>query len=298
MELVAKLCLIGRHNVPAWVKVGLIHLLSRVLCYWIPNALLHLMLTTGTGSRWRIQGKRVPAPALVAKALHHNVVVDLVTYWGVAWAMTKLLTASKKMQIQPEPAPAEASELAASESSSESWSCLRLSGQVPGWTTQLWQVFVGYVGYDMMFYWSHRFLHRPEIYKMVHKRHHEFHTPIGPSASYEHPVEGACQLLNWYLPIGFAGWLNADLHWSTLFLYNCFRWLETVDAHCGYELPFSPFHVLPIFGSATRHDYHHRAVLGNYGASVFWDWVCGTDKGYWEEVIEEGFLRGGKFVSG
>ena len=41
----------------------------------------------------------------------------------------------------------------------------------------------------------------------------------------------------------------------------------------------------------VQHDYHHRAVIGNFGASFFWDWFCATDKGYWEEVLEEGYLR-------
>jgi len=291
MGLVAKFVMISRQNVPAWVKFGLIHLLSRLLCYWLPNLILHLMVTTGTGARWRIQGKRMPNPALVIHAIKHNVITDAVSYWGVSWAFTKLLSAGEaKQPVSPD------STLEVVDEHPRGWSGLQFGGASPGLSTQLWQVAVGYFGYDLMFYWSHRMLHHSSIYKLVHKRHHEFHTPVGPSASYEHPAEGAAQLLNWYLPIGFAGYLNGSLHWTTLLLYNCFRWLETVDAHCGYEFPFSPFHVLPWFGGATMHDYHHRAVLGNYGASMLWDRLCGTDSGYLEEVLEDGFLRAGKFV--
>lgn len=34
---------------------------------------------------------------------------------------------------------------------------------------------------DFMFYWSHRLMHYGILYKLFHKRHHEFHEPIGIS---------------------------------------------------------------------------------------------------------------------
>merc|ERR1712100_279369 len=67
---------------------------------------------------------------------------------------------------------------------------------------------------------------------------------------------------NWWLPVGLAGWINGSMHISTIFAYNCFRWIETVDAHCGYNFPFSPFSAIPLFG--------------NYGATVIWDKLLGT----------------------
>eukprot|EP00658_Telonema_sp_P-2_P046245 TRINITY_DN3435_c0_g2_i2.p1 TRINITY_DN3435_c0_g2~~TRINITY_DN3435_c0_g2_i2.p1 ORF type:complete len:387 (+),score=85.96 TRINITY_DN3435_c0_g2_i2:123-1283(+) len=333
MTIATKACLIKHKSVPQWVKFALVHLLSRVTCYWLPNLVLHLMQVSGIGAQWRIQGKRMPNPALASKAIRHNIMTDVIGYWGVAWFFNKLLTTGgnkkhrgnlgdTRVEVQVPLGAKEGDELTVSLPSGEGkysvkvpagvvpgdtfpattpaarqgWSCLRFGGDWPSWFTQLWQVSVGYLGYDMMFYWSHRLLHHRAIYKHIHKVHHEFHTPIGPSSSYEHPAESTAQLFNWYLPIGFAGWLNKELHWSTLLLYNCFRWIETVDAHSGYELPFSLFNLVPVFGSATMHDYHHRAVLGNYGASTFWDWLCSTNSGYWEEVLEDGFLRGGKFV--
>merc|ERR1739848_567590 len=46
------------------------------------------------------------------------------------------------------------------------------------------------------------------------------------------------------------------------------------------------------------HDYHHREFDGNYGATLFWDWLCGTDKPFWQEVAENGgFMLGGGVVS-
>jgi len=176
------------------------------------------------------------------------------------------------------------------------WSGLRFEGPAPSWHSQVWQVAVAYMGYDAMFYWTHRLMHHPKLYKHCHKIHHQYHTPIGIAATHQHPMEGFIQLFNWFLPIGFAGFLNrgnGGLHVSTLFYYNCFRWLETVDAHCGYEFPFSPFHLFPLCWSSRGHDYHHRAFDGVYGATRLWDKLCGTDADFWQEIAEEGLLMGG-----
>lgn len=144
-------------------------------------------------------------------------------------------------------------------------------------------------------------MHHKRLYKHCHKIHHQYHTPIGIACAHEHPFESFVQLCAWWLPIGFAGFMNkhnGGLHVSTIFFHHCFRWLETVDSHSGYEIPFSPMHILPFFGGARMHDYHHREFDGNYGATLFWDWLCGTDKPFWQEVAENGgFMLGGGVTS-
>merc|ERR1712232_707931 len=52
LRLVSRLCLIER-KVPPWLKMGLIHLVSRVMCYWLPNLLLVAMQRFGVGRQWR-----------------------------------------------------------------------------------------------------------------------------------------------------------------------------------------------------------------------------------------------------
>jgi sterol desaturase/sphingolipid hydroxylase (fatty acid hydroxylase superfamily) len=246
--------------------------------------------------KWKIQPKRHPKPELVMETLRKNILDDLILQTVVTGIAYKFLSLGKK-------GPKDATSVEDKQNNDQAtcqtqgWACLRFDGRAPSAFTHVWQVAVGYLGFDFMFYWSHRLMHDKRLYKHCHKIHHQYHSSIGLACAHEHPIESFVQLLAWWLPIGFAGFMNrhnGGLHVSTIVFHHCFRWLETVDSHSGYEFPFSPMHVLPFFGGARRHDYHHREFDGNYGATLFWDWLCGTDKPFWQEVAENGgFMLGG-----
>lgn len=42
---------------------------------------------------------------------------------------------------------------------------------------------------DFLFYWSHRALHHPKIYPIIHKQHHEYNITVSIAAEYSHPLE-------------------------------------------------------------------------------------------------------------
>jgi sterol desaturase/sphingolipid hydroxylase (fatty acid hydroxylase superfamily) len=61
------------------------------------------------------------------------------------------------------------------------------------------------IGNDFIFYWSHRALHTPFLYKRIHKQHHEFKQSIGIAAEYSHPIEGMINLIATIGPVIISG---------------------------------------------------------------------------------------------
>jgi len=70
-------------------------------------------------------------------------------------------------------------------------------------------------------------------------------------------------------------------HVYTWWLWICFRVAETVDGHCGYNFPWSPYRVIPMSGSSAYHDFHHSHNVGNYSSFfTWWDTLMGTNQAY------------------
>lgn len=140
------------------------------------------------------------------------------------------------------------------------------------------QILFFIIAEDFMFYWSHRLLHTPYLYKMVHKKHHEFSMSISVASEYAHPVEF---LIGNIFPLGAGPFVlgQANVHIVTWFLWLSFRSIHTAEGHSGYEIPFSPFRFLPFGVSAKFHDDHHLKNIGNFGSMfVIWDSLCGTNQ--------------------
>jgi sterol desaturase/sphingolipid hydroxylase (fatty acid hydroxylase superfamily) len=53
----------------------------------------------------------------------------------------------------------------------------------------LTHLFISVIVNEVWFYYSHRILHHPVMYKHVHKMHHEWTSPVGVVAVYCHPFE-------------------------------------------------------------------------------------------------------------
>lgn len=145
--------------------------------------------------------------------------------------------------------------------------------------TVLWQVFVCAIVEDIMFYHTHRTLHHPSLYGWIHKWHHRFSATIGIASESAHPIEF---LLGNLVPV-VAGPLLVRAHIFTFLLWLTVRIFETVDAHCGYEFPWSPARLLPFSITTAHHEYHHRHNQGCYGSMfMILDSLYGTDKSFIE----------------
>lgn len=169
---------------------------------------------------------------------------------------------------------------------------------LPSWKVVTFQIISYFILEDFIFYWGHRLLHTKWLYKHVHSVHHEYATPFGLTSEYAHPAE--------ILFLGFATFFGPGItgpHLFTLWLWMILRVLETVEAHCGYDFPWSLSKLFPLYGGADFHDYHHRLLYtksGNYSSTfTYMDWIFGTDKGYRKlkslkqgtEVSEEFLVR-------
>ncbi|XP_065827107.1 uncharacterized protein [Oscarella lobularis] len=130
---------------------------------------------------------------------------------------------------------------------------------------------------EALFYWGHRALHHPLLYRRFHKIHHHFHVPVAFSAEYVHPVDN---LITTAIPLA-AGPLLLGSHMFTFWIITVIRLAEGLDGHSGHDFWWSPFRYFPFRPSAAVHDFHHSANSGNYGGLLLlWDWLCGTDAAY------------------
>jgi len=148
----------------------------------------------------------------------------------------------------------------------------------PSVTTILWQIGTCMLIEDFMFYWGHRFLHIPVLFRNIHKVHHKFHTTIGIASEGAHPIEF---YIGNILPFT-TGPALLQVHLFTFWMWFIFRIAKTSDAHGGYSFPFSPFTLIPLTNPAAAHDYHHSTGFTScYGSFlVIWDTLMGTNKDY------------------
>lgn len=150
----------------------------------------------------------------------------------------------------------------------------------PSWFTMAYQIAIFFVLEDAWHYWLHRALHTPMLYKKIHKLHHQYSAPFGLAAEYASPIEVMILAFGSVgVPIVFAA-VTRNLHILTMYCWIVLRLFQAIDAHSGYEFPWSLHHVLPFWAGADHHDVHHEKFLGNYSSSFrWWDYCLGTDVG-------------------
>ena len=131
---------------------------------------------------------------------------------------------------------------------------------------------------DTWFYWTHRWLHRPRVFRKAHAVHHASRPPTAWAAMSFHPIESvinmvAIPVLVFVVPV-YAGVLVVVLLIMTIM---------GITNHMGWEI-FPQALVHSRLGNwlitASHHHRHHEQYKCNYGLYFrFWDRVCGTDKG-------------------
>ena len=162
---------------------------------------------------------------------------------------------------------------------------LSTSVPFPTFWTMAYQIAIFFVLEDTWHYFSHRALHWGPLYKAIHKIHHQYSAPFGMAAEYASPIEVMI------LGFGTVGcpilWcaVTGDLHIFTMYVWIVLRLFQAIDAHSGYEFPWSLHHFLPFWAGADHHDLHHEKFVGNYSSSFrWWDYLLDTE--YSPEAIK------------
>ena len=132
--------------------------------------------------------------------------------------------------------------------------------------------------HETYYYWVHRWMHSPRVFRKVHKVHHDSHTPTPWTAFSFHPWESLLEAL--ILPVLL---LFIPVSIYVLGLYLVLMTVSSVVNHLDieiYPVAFQKSKFGKLFIGATHHHHHHKEFLTNYGLYfTFWDkWMSTESK--------------------
>ncbi len=140
--------------------------------------------------------------------------------------------------------------------------------------------------HETYYYWVHRWMHHPRVFRVVHKVHHDSFTPTPWTAFSFHPWESFIEAL--ILPLIL---LVVPVHLYVLGFYLLLMTVSSVVNHLGIEIYPESFQKSWFgrqFIGATHHHYHHEEFKTNYGLYfTFWDKLMGTESEKMESVPAE-----------
>lgn len=142
--------------------------------------------------------------------------------------------------------------------------------------------FMGYLAlilvvHDAYFYWSHRAMHLPALYRTFHRHHHLTITPTAWTAYSFDVAEAFVMVL--FMPI-FLFLIPTPQ--PVLFTFLAIMILRNAMGHAGLELHprgWASHPVLKWISTTTHHDMHHGTSYNhNYGFYfTWWDKLMGTE---------------------
>ncbi|NCI47884.1 sterol desaturase family protein [Sediminibacterium soli] len=144
-----------------------------------------------------------------------------------------------------------------------------------GWTYLVAAFPLLFLLHDTYFYWTHRLIHHPLLFRRVHLVHHRSTNP-SPWAAYAFSPSEA--LLNSLIFVVFL--LAIPVHSIHLMVFFVVSLVYNVYGHLGFELypkGFNRHWLGRWINTSVSHNQHHRHFRGNYGLYfTFWDRLMGT----------------------
>jgi Delta7-sterol 5-desaturase len=140
--------------------------------------------------------------------------------------------------------------------------------------------------HDAYFYWTHRLMHHPKLFKLIHLLHHKSNNP-SPWAAYAfHPAEAIVESMIFVIFL-----FTIPVHSMHLMLFFVFSLVYNVYGHLGFELyprNFSTHWLGKWINTSISHNMHHQYFKGNYGLYfTIWDRLTGTLNSNYDKVFGE-----------
>jgi Delta7-sterol 5-desaturase len=139
--------------------------------------------------------------------------------------------------------------------------------------------------HESYYYWLHRWMHRPDVYKWIHRTHHESLTTTAWTSFSFHPVESVLQ----GLPILILLFI-IPTHIIALGCLILIMTLTSVTNHLNMEL-YPEGTSRHWFGKwwigATHHHLHHNEFHTNFGLYfTFWDTWMHTESFNYQKIFK------------
>lgn len=144
--------------------------------------------------------------------------------------------------------------------------------------------------HDAWFYWTHRLMHHPRLFRLFHRVHHLSRNPTPWAAYAFSPLEAVMQAAIFPLVA-----VLIPIHPYAFGIFMLWQLAYNIAGHTGYE-----YHPRWLMGSRlryflntpTNHIQHHETLRGNYGLYFnYWDRLMGTNHAEYEARYTETITR-------
>ena len=145
--------------------------------------------------------------------------------------------------------------------------------------------------HDSYYYWLHRAMHNPLLFRWFHALHHKSGTPT-PWAIYAfQPLEVIFTFLSFALIV-----ILLPLHPMMLGVYLFVSLFNNIAGHLGFEI-VPPLRSTPWLTryclTVSFHDLHHSSIRTNYGVYfLFWDSLMNTVHPKYKEIYSKAVSKG------
>lgn len=142
------------------------------------------------------------------------------------------------------------------------------------------------VAHDAYFYWTHRAMHHPRLFRLFHRTHHKSRTPT-PWTAYAFDIPEAVVIVG-FVPLWIA---LVPMHDWAVFIFVTWQIVRNVIGHAGVELSPVSGRRSRLWGwlnTTTHHDLHHQSGRYNYALYFsWWDRWMGTEHPDYQARVAE-----------